>query len=127
MAYNPNKNLKLYYSISEVAGMLQVKESLLRFWEKEFPQITPRKAGRGIRQYREEDVEIIKLIYHLVKEKGMTLTGARQRLADNREAAERNLEIINRLKEIKEELLTIKKELDRTPTSKELPPDFFAD
>jgi DNA-binding transcriptional MerR regulator len=118
MAYNPNKDLKLYYSIKEVAGMLNVNDSLLRFWEKEFPQIAPKKAGRGIRQYRKEDVETIKLIYHLVKEKGMTLAGARQRLAHNKEAATRNLEVINRLREIKEELLSIRKELDRTPTAK---------
>jgi DNA-binding transcriptional MerR regulator len=127
MAYNPNKDLKLYYSIKEVAGMLNVNESLLRFWEKEFPQIAPKKAGRGIRQYRKDDVETIKLIYHLVKEKGMTLAGARQRLMHNKEATTRNFEVINRLKEIKEELLSIRKELDRTPTDKELPPDFFAD
>ncbi|MDR0745945.1 MAG: MerR family transcriptional regulator [Mediterranea sp.] len=127
MAYNPNKDLKLYYSISEVAEMLHVNDSLLRFWEKEFPQIAPKKAGRGIRQYQKEDVETVKLIYHLVKEKGMTLAGARQRLADNKEATVRNFEIVNRLKEIKEELLSIRKELDRTPTTKELPPDFFAE
>ncbi|MDR0657730.1 MAG: MerR family transcriptional regulator [Mediterranea sp.] len=127
MAYNPNKNLKLYYSTGEVAGMFHVNESLLRFWEKEFPQIAPKKAGRGIRQYRREDVETIKLIYHLVKEKGMTLAGARQRITDNKEATVRNFEIVNRLKAIREELLSIRKELDRTPTTKELPPGFFTE
>ena len=68
--------------------------------------------GEGIRQYRKEDVETIGLIYHLVKEKGLTLPGARQRLKDNKEATVRNYEIVNRLKGIKEELLAIKKELD---------------
>lgn len=125
MAYNPNKNLKLYYSISEVAQMFNVNESLLRFWEREFPQIAPKKAGRGIRQYRKEDVETIKLIYHLVKEKGMTLSGARQRLTDNKEVTTRNFEVVSRLKEIREELLAIRKELDRAPTSKELTQEFF--
>lgn len=125
MPYKPNKNLKLYYSIGEVAQMFNVSESLLRFWEREFPQITPKKAGRGIRQYRKEDIETVRLIYHLVKEKGMTLAGARQRLADNKEATTRNFEVVSRLKEIREELLAIRKELDRTPSSKELPPDFF--
>ena len=96
----------------EVAEMFGVNASLLRFWEKEFPQISPRTTGRGIRQYRKEDVETIGLIYHLVKEKGMTLPGARQRLKDNKEATVRNYEIVNRLKGIKEELLAIKKELD---------------
>lgn len=127
MAYNPNKDLKLYYSISEVAEMLNVNESLLRFWEKEFPQIAPKKAGRGIRQYRKEDVETVKLIYHLVKEKGMTLAGARQRLMDNKEGTTRNFEVVTRLKEIKDELLAIRKELDRAPTSKELTAEFFED
>ena len=109
---NTDKNLKLYYSISEVAAMFDVNESLLRFWEKEFPQLNPKKGGRWIRQYRKEDIETVKLIYHLVKEKGLTLPGARQRLKDNKEATVRNYEIVNRLKGIKEELLAIKKELD---------------
>lgn len=117
MAYNPNKNLKLYYSIGEVADMFNVNESLLRFWEKEFPQIAPKKAGRGIRKYSKEDLETIRLIYHLVKEKGMTLAGARQRLADNKEVTTQNFEVISRLKEIREELLAIKKELDGVPNS----------
>ena len=117
MAYKANKDLKLYYSIGEVAEMFGVSKPLLRFWEKQFPQIAPKKVGRGIRQYRKEDVETVGLVYHLVKEKGMTLPGARQRLDDNREAATRNYEAITRLKEIKEELLAIKKELDHLPNS----------
>mgnify|MGYP000976230489 CR=1 FL=1 len=56
---NTDKNLKLYYSISEVARMFDVNESLLRFWEKEFPQLRPKKGGRGIRQYRKEDIGLI--------------------------------------------------------------------
>ncbi len=112
MAYNPNKELKLYYSIGEVARMFRVNESLLRFWEKEFPQIAPKKNSKGTRQYRQEDIENIRLVYHLVKERGMTLEGARRKLKDNKEATVRNFEIVSRLKEIREELLTIKKELD---------------
>ena len=106
------KELKIYYSVKEVADMFGVKPSLLRFWEKEFPQIAPQIAGRGIRQYRKEDVETVKLIYHLVKEKGMTLQGARQKLKDNRESTIRNYEIITRLKSIREELMAMKLELD---------------
>ena len=119
MANKPDKDHKLYYSIGEVAQMFGVNESLLRYWEREFPQITPKKNKRGTRHYRKEDIETIKLIYHLVKEKGMTLPGARQRLAaTNKESTERNFQIISRLKEIKEELLAIKKELDGVPNSK---------
>ena len=119
---------RLYYSISEVAKMFDVNESTLRFWEKEFPQIAPKKAGRGIRQYRKEDIDIIqprktakgtrfyrqediesvRLIYHLVKEKGLTLAGARQQLKENPEQTVRQEEIIHRLKQIKEELLEMK-------------------
>ncbi|MCI1648518.1 MAG: MerR family transcriptional regulator [Bacteroides sp.] len=109
---NKNKNLKLYYSISEVAQMFDVKESLLRFWEREFPQLSPKKGSRGVRQYQEEDIEVVKLIYHLVKECGMTLPGARQRMKNNKENTLRNFEIVERLKGIKEELLAMKKALD---------------
>lgn len=112
MAYNPDKELKLYYSIGEVAKMFKVNESLLRFWEKEFPFIAPKKAGGNIRQYRKEDIENIRLVYHLVKEKGMTLQGARQKLKMNKETTIRTTEIIDRLKVIREELVSMRKELD---------------
>ena len=82
------------------------------FGKRNFRRSRLKTAGRGIRQYRKEDVETIGLIYHLVKEKGMTLPGARQRLKDNKEATVRNYEIVNKLKAIKEELLAIKRELD---------------
>ena len=75
MALNKDKNLKLYFSISEVAQMFDVNESTLRFWEKEFDQIRPRKTGKGTRSYRQEDIDAIRLVYHLVKERGMTLAG----------------------------------------------------
>lgn len=109
---NTSKNLKLYYSISEVAKMLNVNESQLRFWEKEFPQLAPKKAGRGIRQYREEDIETAKLIYHLVKEQGLTLPGARQRLKNNRENTLRNFELVEQLKNIRNELIHMRDALN---------------
>ena len=109
MALRTDKELKLYYSISEVARMFDVNESLLRYWEKEFPMIAPKKTGGNVRQYRKEDIENIRLVYHLVKEKGMTLAGAKQRLKQNRESA---AEIIERLKKVREELVSMRKELD---------------
>ena len=112
MAYNPNKELKLYYSIGEVAKKVDVNESLLRYWEKEFPIISPKKAGGNVRQYRKEDIENIRLVYHLVKEKGMTLQGAKQKLKMNRETTIRTTEILDRLKLIREELVSMRKELD---------------
>ena len=115
MAYNSNKNLKLYYSIGEVAEMFNVSETLLRYWEKECPNfITPRKSGRQIRQYTEDNIEQVRLVYHLVKEKGMTLQGARQVLKNNKTATVQTMEVINTLKSIREELLTMKKELEQT-------------
>ena len=108
-----NKDLKLYYSVSEVAQMLGVSESLLRFWEKEFPQMTPKKAGRGIRQYRKEDIDTLKLIYHLVKEQGMTLQGARQRLeVNNKNQTTSNFELLERLRAIREELVGMRDALN---------------
>lgn len=113
MAYNANKDLKLYYSISEVARMFDVNESLLRYWEKEFPTIiTPKKAGGNIRQYRKEDIENIRLVYHLVKEKGITLQGAKQRLKVNKERTVQTAEVVDRLKQIREELVKLRKSLD---------------
>ena len=113
MAYNANNDLKLYYSISEVARMFDVNESLLRYWEKEFPTIiTPKKAGGNIRQYRKEDIENIRLVYHLVKEKGMTLQGAKQRLKVNKERTVQTAEVVDRLKQIREELVKLRKSLD---------------
>ncbi len=92
--------------------MFGVNESLLRYWEKEFPMITPRKVGGNIRQYRKEDVDNIRLVYYLVKEKGMTLSGAKQRLKQNKETIIRNSEILERLKSVREELVRMRKELD---------------
>lgn len=112
MAYNANKDLKLYYSIGEVAKMFDVNESLLRYWEKEFSMISPKKAGGNVRQYRKEDIENIRLVYHLVKEKGMTLQGAKQRLKVSKEKIVQTAEVVSRLKEIREELVKLRKSLD---------------
>ena len=89
-----------------------IRDSLLRYWEKEFPIISPKKAGGNVRQYRKEDIENIRLVYHLVKEKGMTLQGAKQKLKMNRETTIRTTEILDRLKLIREELVSMRKELD---------------
>ena len=112
MTYNTSKDLKMYYSISEVAKMFNVNESLLRYWEKEYPIIAPRKAGGNVRQYRKEDIENIRLVYHLVKEKGMTLQGAKQRLKANKEKIIQTAEIVDRLKQIREELVNLRNSLD---------------
>ena len=113
MALNKNKDLKLYYSIAEVAQMFNVSETLLRFWEKEFPTIKPQKAGRGIRQYTKADIEQVKLVYHLVKERGMTLQGARDTIRrDKSKTVNRNIEVIEKLKEIRSELQAIGRDMN---------------
>ena len=112
MALNTNKELKLFYSISEVAKMFNVSETLLRFWEKEFPNIKPRKAGRGIRQYSKDDIEEVRSVYHLVQERGMTLEGARTALKHDKGSTNKQIEVIERLKSIRDELQSINKELN---------------
>ena len=113
MALNKNKDLKLYYSIGEVAQMFNVTETLLRFWEKEFPTIKPQKAGRGIRQYTKADIEQVKLGYHLVKERGMTLQGARDMIKrDKSKTVNRSIEVIEKLKDIRSELQAIGRDLN---------------
>ena len=111
MAYNPNKDLKKYYGIAEVAEQFNVAESLLRFWEKEFPNIKPRKNSRGVRTYTKEDIEEVRLVYNLLKVRGMKIAAAKQVLSKNRKVANDTSEIINRLQSIKEELQEISREL----------------
>jgi DNA-binding transcriptional MerR regulator len=113
MALNKNKDLKMFYSIGEVAKMFNVTETLLRFWEKEFTNIAPQKAGRGIRQYTKADIEQVRLVYHLVKERGMTLQGARDMIKrDKGGGVNRNIEVIERLKCIRSDLQAINKDLN---------------
>lgn len=107
---------KLFYSIKEVAEMFDVNQSLLRHWEKEFPTIKPVRTEKGTRQYRKEDIEEIRLVYHLVKDKGLTLPGAKQKLKENRENVIHVEEIVFRLKNIREELSSLKAEFDEMET-----------
>lgn len=112
MALNTNKELKLYYSIGEVAQMFGVSETLLRYWEKEFPSIAPRKSGRNIRQYSKEDIEQIRLVHNLVKVRGMKLAAAREALRKNKTGTQQTVEVMERLQAVREELMRIKRELD---------------
>ena len=102
---------KLYYTIGEVAAMFNVNASLIRYWEKEFTVIKPKKNKKGNRLFTKNDIENFHIIYHLVKERGMTLKGAKKKLRENKEDTVNNFEIIKALKEIKEQLLEIKEEL----------------
>ena len=104
---------RLFYTIQEVADHFAVNVSLLRFWEKEFDTIRPRKTAGGTRQYTREDIQQVEVVYHLVKEKGMTLEGARQTLKTKKDAQTRRVEAVARLNEIKKELLLLEEEFDQ--------------
>jgi DNA-binding transcriptional MerR regulator len=111
MALNENKIEKLYYSIGEVAKIFDVNTSLIRFWEKEFDIIKPKKNKKGNRFFTKQDIDNFYLIYHLVKEKGMTLSGAKKKLKENRDDTVNNFEVIKSLTEIKNMLLEIRESL----------------
>ncbi|MFC6267610.1 MerR family transcriptional regulator [Frigoriflavimonas asaccharolytica] len=101
---------KLYYSIGEVAKAFDVNTSLIRYWEKEFPIIKPKKNKKGNRYFTPEDLKNLQMIYHLVKEKGYTLDGARVALTTNSKISE-TVSIIDRLSFVKAELLKLKESL----------------
>ena len=103
---------KLYYSIGEVADMFQMNTSKIRFWEKEFDILQPKKNAKGERRYTKEDITTLRLIYYLVEEKGHTLEGARQKIKNNPQGENKNAEIVHKLKKIKEYLLALKREID---------------
>jgi len=102
---------KRYYKIGEVAKAFSVNTSLIRFWEKEFDIIKPKKNAKGNRLFTPEDISNFKLIYNLVKERGFTLEGAKQKLKENPEGVVNNHEIISRLEAVKAELIKIKNQL----------------
>lgn len=106
-----HKKGKIYYSMGEVSEMFDVNPSLIRFWESKFDILKPHKNKKGNRMFTPQDVDNLKLIYHLVKEKGMTLAGAQKRLKENPEGITRDMEIVDRLMRIKAILLEIRQEL----------------
>ncbi len=108
---NINLPDKLYYSIGEVARAFDVNASLIRFWEKEFESIKPKKNNKGNRLFTKKDIETFKTIYYLVKVKGHTLEGAKQALLKNPSQLE-EIDIVTRLENIKEELLKLKLSFD---------------
>jgi DNA-binding transcriptional MerR regulator len=109
MALLEKETEKLFYSIGEVADMFDVNTSLIRFWEKEFDIITPSKNKKGNRLFSKKDIENFKLIFHFVKEKGYTLQGAKDKLKGGvKESEHVKVQVIERLKAIKEQLLKMK-------------------
>jgi len=113
MALNLNKDLKLYYSIKEVAEMFGLNESTLRYWETGFPYLKPKTAGPSkVRQYSKKDIEQVQLIYNMVKVRGFKLAAAKKMINANRDGADRKAEVLSRLIDVKQDLQALKHQLD---------------
>lgn len=102
---------KRYYTIGEVAKAFEVNTSLLRFWEKEFKEIQPKKKASGVRKYTPQDIQNIKLIFHLLKEKGMTIEGAKNHLKNSKSSEENKMDVLKKLERIKKELENLRDNL----------------
>jgi len=109
--YKKPKIEKVFYSISEVAEMFGVNTSNIRFWENEFDILKPHKNNKGNRMFTTEDIANLKIIYHLLKERGLTIKGAQMKLKDNKDDTLQNFEVVNRLQEIRQMLVNIKDEM----------------
>jgi DNA-binding transcriptional MerR regulator len=111
MAYKEKEIEKLYYSIGEVAEIFNVAPSLIRFWESEFDIIKPKKNRKGNRQFTKEDIDNVRTIYHLVKEKGFTLQGAKEMLRNDTGAVKDKMDMIDSLRNVKKFLMELREKL----------------
>ena len=102
---------KRYYGIGEIAKAFNVNTSLIRFWEKEFDVLQPKKNAKGNRKFTPQDIKNLQLIFHLVKERGFTLEGAKTHLKENKSQTLSNFDIIQKLEGVKAELIKIKNQL----------------
>ena len=111
MPYKEKQIEKLFYPIGEVAQMFEVSVSSIRYWEKEFDILKPKKNKKGNRMFTKKDVNNLRIIYHLTKERGFTLEGAKKKLRENKADTIDNVEIINHLKSIRQFLVEFREEL----------------
>ena len=111
MPYRNKPTKKIFYKIGEIAELLNVNVSLIRFWEKEFSVLKPKKNKKGNRLFTSKDFDNLKIIYHLVKVRGYTLEGARKKLKDNKNETINNFEIVSNLEKIKNFLIKLKEEI----------------
>jgi DNA-binding transcriptional MerR regulator len=111
MAYKEKEIEKLYYSIGEVAEQFNVAPSLIRFWESEFDLIKPKKNRKGNRQFTREDIDSVRTIYHLVKEKGFTLQGAKEMLRNDNNSVRDKIELLDSLRNVRRFLVEIRNQL----------------
>ncbi len=112
MATNIDKSKKMYYSIKEVADEIGVNESTLRYWEKEFPLLKPKLSGNKMRQYTPKDIEQVKVIYNLIKVKGLKIAAARKYMAQDRTGAEKTATVLDTLISVRDQLKDLKKQID---------------
>lgn len=113
MALNTDKNTKLYYSIKEVAQLIGVSESTLRYWETEFPSIRPRTvSSTKVRQYTEKDVEQLRVIYSLLKVRGFKIAAARKYMRENRLSVDKSAVVLETLAGVRAELKALRDQLD---------------
>jgi DNA-binding transcriptional MerR regulator len=111
MAYKEKEIEKLYYSIGEVAELFNVAPSLIRFWESEFEIIKPKKNRKGNRQFTREDIDNVRTIYHLVKEKGFTLQGAKEMLRNDSQAVRDKMDMIDSLRKVRAFLVELREKM----------------
>ncbi|MGE5347909.1 MAG: MerR family transcriptional regulator [Actinomycetota bacterium] len=112
MPYREKKVEKLFYQIGEVSEMFSEPVSTIRFWEKEFDILRPRKNNKGNRLFMQEDIKNLKLIHHLLRNRGMTIEGAKKYLKENRSDADYRLEIADTLRNIRAMLIEIRDEIN---------------
>lgn len=113
MAEKTEKNHKLYYSISEVAKIFGITDTTLRYWEKEFPTLRPKIALNGSRQYRDQDIEEVRVIHNLIKVRGFKIAAAKKMLQANRSHSDQTAQIISTLTQCRDELMALKHQLDQ--------------
>lgn len=106
-----NPLTKLYYAISEVADMLHIAPSVIRYWETEFTQIHPAKNSKGERKFTAKDIEILQQIHYLVKDKGFTIEGARKELDAQKQEKKEDQQILVKLRELRKKITQFKEEL----------------
>jgi DNA-binding transcriptional MerR regulator len=111
----PTEFTKRYYSIGEAAAIFDLNTSALRFWEKAFPELKPKKSDSGARKYSAKDMELLRKIHFLVKEKGFTLEGARQKLKHAPEDSVNSEELVRRLQKVKAEIDQLAKTIKTLP------------
>ena len=112
MAYKEKEIEKLYYSIGEVPEIFTVAPSLIRFWESEFDIIKPKKNRKGNRQFTKEDIDNVRTIYHLVKEKGFTLQGAKEMLRNDSQAVKDKMEMLDSLRNVRKFLVELREKMN---------------